>query len=691
MAGEGSTPILKIPVDLQEWDAFIDSWNHYNAELEKHGDAWAGTNRGIRQTKVAFDDVDRAFSDLVKVSLDPKFSSSTSGVFTRLRKDTAETERSWRNISKTIERSSKDLSGLVRDGSKFSGLLGLLGLGGAMVGAGTALFGATKSADDSLADQNILNRKLGLKPGEEAAFANTYRPVGGDDAMLHRIASAQANQSQWKNFMALGITPNQITGMDPAHLAAEVLRRGGEKFNALGANTGLWADSTGVSSLMDVNSMRLAGSYQGQFGDMGKQFEQLTPKLAQQQQDLDNATAARQKIDAAWTEDMTKMEKALLPLNDGFIQLAGEVTDTISAFAGSGELKKDLDEVSEGFADVAATLKKLGIINDDTKGKDSGLNPAMNGVSASGWETGNWLEKQFPAFKAWREAHSDWFGKDSNGGLGTGATAGQQGFTADPDKAAHMAALEKAMGMPKGLLQADENIESSGGRNNVNPTNPSVLGAFQFDEATAKRYGVDRHDEHSSTVGAARYLADLKKRYGSWDKAVAAYDGFAGLDKDIARYGDKWKDHISEFQKSGETEQYLRKLAWQGIDLNAGQTATAFDDPRAVAKAKAVDHQLSTDPQIVPFDAVDQKAVDADARTGQQVVTETLLDRLKRGFGMIGQAITEGGGSQFRVDDRTQQRIARQGNQPMTPYNINVTVTSPAGSSTTVTAGGLAQ
>lgn len=684
MAGEGSTPILKIPVDLQEWDAFIDSWNHYNAELEKHGDAWAGTNRGIRQTKVAFDDVDRAFSDLVKVSLDPKFSSSTSGVFTRLRKDTAETERSWRNISKTIERSSKDLSGLVRDGSKFSGLLGLLGLGGAMVGAGTALIGATKSADDSLADQNILNRKLGLKPGEEAAFVNTYRPVGGDDALLHRIASAQANQSQWKNFMALGITPNQITGMDPAHLAAEVLRRGGEKFNALGANTGLWADSTGVSSLMDVNSMRLAGSYQGQFGDMGKQFEQLTPKLAQQQQDLDNATAARQKIDAAWTEDVTKMGTALLPLNDGFIQLAGEVTDTISAFAGSGELKKDLDEVSEGFADVARTLKQLGVINDGTKSKDSGLNPAISTANDWGKEAGDWMAKHVPGFSSMRDSVSGAVNSFTGADTATGTTGDRKAAT--PDQ----------------ILDAIRQNESGGRAGAVNPAS-GAAGLYGLMPENARGINVD--DPVASRKVARKILDDQLRAFnGDLPKALAGYDGDTHVAADSKKYGDMWLKGAKQ-----ETIDYLKKIENQGIDIgltpeqqkyvDAHTTAkatraglaTPFDDPRAVAKAKAVDHQLSTDPQIVSFTDADQRAKDADDKSSQQVVTETLLDRLKRGFGMIGQAITEGGGSQFRADDRTQQRIARQGNQPMTPYQIQVVVTSPAGSSTTVTTGGLAQ
>lgn len=49
-------------------------------------------------------------------------------------------------------------------------------------------------------------------------------------------------------------------------------------------------------------------------------------------------------------------------------------------------------------------------------------------------------------------------------------------------------------------------------------------GLMQFMPATAAEYGVDVWSPVSSINGAARYLFDLKARFGSWPEALAAYN-----------------------------------------------------------------------------------------------------------------------------------------------------------------------
>lgn len=51
-----------------------------------------------------------------------------------------------------------------------------------------------------------------------------------------------------------------------------------------------------------------------------------------------------------------------------------------------------------------------------------------------------------------------------------------------------------------------------------------AIGAFQFMPATAAQYGVSATDFNSSANGAAHYLSDLIKQYGSESAALSAYN-----------------------------------------------------------------------------------------------------------------------------------------------------------------------
>ncbi len=73
-----------------------------------------------------------------------------------------------------------------------------------------------------------------------------------------------------------------------------------------------------------------------------------------------------------------------------------------------------------------------------------------------------------------------------------------------------------------------------------------ALGIWQFMKGTALLYGLktgwwldERLDFHKSTVSAALYLKDLYEEFGSWDLALAAYNGGPGrISRVIRRYGE---------------------------------------------------------------------------------------------------------------------------------------------------------
>lgn len=90
----------------------------------------------------------------------------------------------------------------------------------------------------------------------------------------------------------------------------------------------------------------------------------------------------------------------------------------------------------------------------------------------------------------------------------------------------YMRQLEASRGLPAGYLSRTQQIESSGGKNLVNP-NSSARGNFQFIGKTAKAYGVDVNDPYSGARGAADYAADnaklFKQRLGATPTAADLY------------------------------------------------------------------------------------------------------------------------------------------------------------------------
>ena len=83
--------------------------------------------------------------------------------------------------------------------------------------------------------------------------------------------------------------------------------------------------------------------------------------------------------------------------------------------------------------------------------------------------------------------------------------------------------LEQQYDLPSGILSAVRNVESGGNSKTISPK--GAKGDFQFMPATAEAYGVDVNDPVSSAHGAARYLSDLVKQYGSVEKAFSSKAG----------------------------------------------------------------------------------------------------------------------------------------------------------------------
>jgi hypothetical protein len=83
-------------------------------------------------------------------------------------------------------------------------------------------------------------------------------------------------------------------------------------------------------------------------------------------------------------------------------------------------------------------------------------------------------------------------------------------------------ATEAKYGIPSGVLYRMAKTESRFNPNAISPK--GAKGMMQFMDPTAKQYGVDPFDPASAIDGAGHYLRDLYQQFGSWDKAIAAYN-----------------------------------------------------------------------------------------------------------------------------------------------------------------------
>lgn len=87
-------------------------------------------------------------------------------------------------------------------------------------------------------------------------------------------------------------------------------------------------------------------------------------------------------------------------------------------------------------------------------------------------------------------------------------------------------------GLPAGLLPAVARTESGFKADAVSPA--GARGLMQFMPATARAMGIDPNDPAQAIDGAARYLKEMLGRFGTLEKAIAAYNAGPGA---VSKYG----------------------------------------------------------------------------------------------------------------------------------------------------------
>ena len=138
--------------------------------------------------------------------------------------------------------------------------------------------------------------------------------------------------------------------------------------------------------------------------------------------------------------------------------------------------------------------------------------------------------------------------------------------------------LEEQYQLPSGILSAVRKVESGG--DSKAESSKGAKGDFQFMPETAKAYAVDISDPVSSAHGAAKYLSDLVKQYGSIQAALAHYNGGTKSGKAVSEGKD------APYQ---ETRDYLNKvnsnlridpsqISWEGEKIEPSNVK--WDEPK---------------------------------------------------------------------------------------------------------------
>lgn len=129
-----------------------------------------------------------------------------------------------------------------------------------------------------------------------------------------------------------------------------------------------------------------------------------------------------------------------------------------------------------------------------------------------------------------------------------------------PDYRSHAILMAQQYGIPPDLFLRQMGIESAWNQNAVSPKGATGLG--QLMPGTAAELGVDPNDPYQNLEGAARYLAQQYKSFGTWPLALAAYNAGPGR---VREYGG-----IPPFE---ETRNYVAKILG-----SSGPLASLVDD-----------------------------------------------------------------------------------------------------------------
>lgn len=544
-------PILTVDVQSSGFTAFVKQFDDYAEAVQQHNQAW----RDLKQIATG------SLSPIAKEA--DKITKSTG----RLNIALAGTATAFGKVGVAA-------GGVLKIVERIGSIIGKVSLiGGIATGAG--LFGLDKLAG-AVYTQTRTAAGINLTPGQLNALRVNMQRYVSPDTLASAAALAQNDLSKQGYLAAIGISPGQATRESPFDLSLQIAQRA----RAIGQAGPIRIQDARVQALMQLglgieDIRRLSAAPAGQFG----------AAVASARRDM-NSVGYPQKVADEWSRLLIQMDRAgkeieaifvtaLAKLADPLSRLSQSVVDVIGAFLKGDGMAKIIDDVAkgmeklpgivEGFAKYLASPefqgKFVGFVADVEKaGRE--LFSVIDGIYQFMVRLG--LVKPEPTHNEFVKA----FGNTKavppltsgmpEQGIWTGKAEVPNFRQSGAYAASNLHSLALKYGsqyqIPSGLLDRMLMVESSYGAGSmVSPA--GAMGPMQLMPGTAAQLGVDPFNPDQGIHGGARYLADMYRYYGDWDKALAAYNwGPGNLDKDMKAHGAAWRDFLP-----AATSLYLRQ------------------------------------------------------------------------------------------------------------------------------------
>lgn len=602
------TPIISIDIDDGAFQRFASLFARYQAQLKEMPGQWKSigdevdavldkTVSGAEGVTAAAEGT-AAAAGAAAVSFRQTFiavggAADQADKVSKSSRDAAVSARSQASAWHNMARDARSFAGQVGDATRsllrWAGLTsvisGILGAGG--------LFGIDRLAGAAgNARRSALG--LGVTPGEEKAFNTNYGRVVDPTAFLSGVNDALHDVTKRHTLYGAGLGEADLAGKDTAQVSADLLpalKRIADQTPA--AMLAQVMQSRGLDQFISLQDFeRLKATPAAEIAGYGKSYQKDVQALDLNQQQL----KAWQDLQVQFTRAGAMIEKTfitgLTPLAPSIEKLSTAFTKAVGDLLSAPQLKEWINDLAAGIkwlADYMLTDAFHDKVLAFVKGVGDFVTAIGNAITAiEGWIA--WFRGDAPgsvqnaiknggvngpltddnpnapgspAFN--RQRHPERYNDDGTPKDEAGPSALRRWWyrmSASPDSSpdAHKDAYQKLEGdnaLPAGTLNAVERQES-GFKDVLSPA--GAQGYFQFMPATAGRYNVNPHDEISSATGAAHYFKDLMTEFkGDIAKSAAAYNwGEGNVEKDIAQYGEKWREHLPT-----ETANYVNSITTQ--------------------------------------------------------------------------------------------------------------------------------
>ena len=341
--------IVQIDVDDAKFKEYTTLWNKYYAELEKMPEMWAGVNKEVDATTVAFRVI--AASLLTQTQLMTKLIETEHKVTTESEK-TADAWRRSEGYTHKVLDNIRSATGFLLKWGAIGGALSALGTIGGFFGMDRLAEGVASSRRSALG--------LGVSYGQQQAVNTAFgRFLESPSSVLSRIATGVSSigSQEAAGLRGLGISPAFLARADPAEIMVEVLRRVPSVLgNVQPGQLGTIAQMRNITSILSIEDIKAILRSTGDIGPQIGFFQKLSTDLNIPRKTQDEYAKLLQTLDAAEKGIYKTFVVQLAELAPGVGQLATSFQHAVEAFLGSKTVKgwidtlgKDLEWLSGEF------------------------------------------------------------------------------------------------------------------------------------------------------------------------------------------------------------------------------------------------------------------------------------------------------------------------------------------------------